>query len=231
MKEAWKQSVVDGFIGQDGRDKDVWVTLYGSDGLWDEDGKGVTRYIQPNAGDLAQIVNEANRKRGLLFDFAGLALFNRETRQVQTAESKAFDQLDTNSTLGNRATLLQESEIKIVAMIKVFDPGFKGWEPKYETEFDVVDVVALGQALTLAANAPDKTPIVKKICAMINVRILKELSNGIVPDDVFDDALDEIEKHDFAAQTNVISEPTSPFWMPFSVRLRTIGASSCACCW
>ena len=162
--------------------------------------KGITRYIAPG-GDLKMLTDEAMRKRNLLFDIAGLAMFNRETRQVQTAESKAFDQLDTNSTLGNRATLLQESEIKIVAMIKVFDPGFKGWEPKYETEFDVVDVVALGQALTLAANAPDKTPIVKKICAMINVRILKELSNGIVPDDVFDDALDEIEKHDFAAQT------------------------------
>jgi len=162
--------------------------------------KGITRYITPD-GDLKMLTDEATRKRNLLFDMAGLAMFNRETRQVQTAESKAFDQLDTNSTLGNRATLLQESEIKIVEMIKVFDPGFKGWETKYETEFDVVDVVALGQALTLAANAPDKTPIVKRICAMINVRILKELSNGIVPEELFAEALDEIEQHDFAAQS------------------------------
>lgn len=162
--------------------------------------KGITRYITPD-GDLKMLTDEATRKRNLLFDMAGLAMFNRETRKVQTAESKAFDQLDTNSTLGNRATLLQEAETKIVDMIKVFDASFKGWEPKYETEFDVVDVVALGQALNLAANAPDKTPLVKKICAKINVRILKELSNGIVPDDEFEAALDEIEEHDFAAAT------------------------------
>jgi len=162
--------------------------------------KGITRYITPD-GDLKMLTEEATRKRNLLFDIAGLAMFNRETRQAQTAESKAFDQLDTNSTLGNRAILLQESEAKIVEMIKVFDPSFRVWEPKYETEFDVVDVVALGQALTLAANAPDKTPCVKRICAMINVRILKEMSNGIVPDDLFSEALDEIGRHDFATQT------------------------------
>lgn len=162
--------------------------------------KGITRYINPS-GDLKLLTDEAMRKRTLLFDTAGLAMFNRETRQVQTAEAKAFDQLDTNATLGARALLLQEAEARIVEAVAAFDPSFRAWEPKYETAFDVVDVAALAQALAVAANMPDKTPEVKRICALVNVRILRELAAGTVPEEDFDAALDEIAAHDFAART------------------------------
>lgn len=161
--------------------------------------KGITRYITPS-GDLKLLTEEQDRKKRMLFDMCGLAMFNRETRQVQTAESKAFDQMDTNSTLGNRAVLLQDTEKRIVEMAQVFDKGFKKWEPQYATDFDVVDIAALSGAITVAANAPDKTPKVKRIIAKVYVRILKELSAGIVTDEEFDDALAEIDEHDFAAQ-------------------------------
>ena len=159
--------------------------------------KGISRYIMPT-GDLKLLTDECTRKRALLFDMAGLALFNKESRQIQTAESKQFDQLDTNSTLGNRALLLQAAEQKLVELSKMFDSSFKEWEPKYPVDFDVVDIAALAQALTQVANAPDKTPKMRRLVAKAVVRILKELAAGIATDEEFDDALKEIDEHDFA---------------------------------
>lgn len=161
--------------------------------------KGISRYISPT-GDFKILTDECTRKRSLLFDVAGLALFNRETRQVQTAESKQFDQMDTNSTLENRALLLQETEKKLVELSKVFDPSFKEYEPKYPSDFDVVDVAALSAALTSAANAPDKTPLVRKIIAKANLRILREICSGIATDEEFSAAIEEIDEHDFETQ-------------------------------
>lgn len=160
--------------------------------------KGVSRYIMPN-GDLKALPEECDRKRRILFDRAGMALFNRETRQVETAESKSFDQLDTNSTLGNRALLLQSVEARLVELTRVFDPSFRGWEPVYNTAFDVVDVAALGSALAQAANVPDKTPLVRRLVAKANVRILKEVGGGIATDEEFEAAIEEIDRTDFAA--------------------------------
>jgi len=172
------------------------------------DDKGVSRYIAPN-GDMKLLVDESMRKRGLLFDIAGLALFNRETRQVQTAESKQFDQMDTNSTLGNRAIMIQDAERKMIDLTKVFDPSFKSYDPVYPSDFDVVDVAALGSALQVAGNMPDKTPKMRKLLAKAQVRVVKELASGIATDDEINEVLDEIEEHDFETQT-LLPNPFGP---------------------
>lgn len=157
----------------------------------DAEDKGTTRYIQPNAGDLGQVVVEANRKRGLLFDMAGLALFNRETRQIQTAESKQFDQLDTNSTLGNRALLLQAAEKRLVETSAFFDGTFRAWTPVYPTKFDVVDVAALGQTIQIVNNMPDLPPAMRKLVLKAALRITREV--GGCDDDSYNDALGQID--------------------------------------
>lgn len=163
----------------------------------DAEDKGITRYLVPG-GDLKLLAEEAERKRRTLFDIAGLALFNRESRQVQTAESKRFDQMDTNATLGNRALLLQEAEHKAVELSVMFDKSFKSWESQYNTSFDVVDVASLGEALTLAANVPDKTPTIRKIIAKVQVKLLKEAAAGVVPEEDIEDAIREIDEKDFS---------------------------------
>ena len=172
-----------------------------------EDGeeKGVTRYIQPNAGDLAQIVNEANRKRGLLFDMAGLALFNKETRQIQTAESKQFDQLDTSSTLGNRALILQHAEQKLVELSVVFDSTFSAWKPVYPVKFDVVDVQALSESLGTVSNLPDVPPAMRKIVLKAALRIIREI--GGCDDETFDKAVAVID----AMPDKEENPPPSPY--------------------
>ena len=157
----------------------------------DAEDRGTTRYIQPNAGDLAQIVNETGRKRGLLFDTAGLALFNKETRQIQTAESKQFDQMDTNSTLGNRSLILQAAEKKMVELSESFDGVFAHYDPVYPVKFDVVDVAALSSALQTVGNLPDITPRMKKMVLKGGVRVIREV--GGCSDEDNDEALKEID--------------------------------------
>lgn len=153
--------------------------------------KGVTRYIQPSSGDLKMITEEQDRKRKLLFDMCGLALFNRETRQVQTAESKSFDQLDTNATLGNRAQILQKAEAAAVALSKYFDTTFAVYEPAYNTKFDVVDVVALSQCIQEIAQMPNATPKMRRLCLKNAVRIILEC--GGVGEEDYAEIVAEIE--------------------------------------
>ena len=158
----------------------------------DTEDKGVTRYIQPNAGDMAQIVNEANRKRGLLFDMAGLALFNKETRQIQTAESKQFDQLDTNNTLINRSLILQHAEEQLIELSVMFNPAFKRYAPVYPTRFDVVDVTALSAAVSTISNMADKPPIMNKMLLIAGVKIVREI--GGCDEEMYNAALRQIDE-------------------------------------
>jgi len=153
--------------------------------------KGCTRYIQPNSGDLSLITQEQDRKRKLLFDMSGLALFNRETRQVQTAESKAFDQLDTNATLGNRATMLQDVETAAVALSVYFDPSFPVYAPVYNTKFDVVDVTALTQTVQTISQMPNITPMMRRVLLKTGVRLV--LEGGGIDEATYQEVLAEID--------------------------------------
>lgn len=164
--------------------------------------KGISRFITPN-GELKLLTEEAGRKRALLFDMVGLALFNKETRQIQTAESKQFDQLDTSSTLANRALVLQHAESALIELSQMFDKGFRAWEPAYPSKFDIVDVAALSQALVQTSNMPHKTPKVKKIEAKCAVRVLKEVAAGSVTQEEIDEAMAEIDETDFDEPTEL----------------------------
>jgi hypothetical protein len=161
----------------------------------------ITRFIQPNASDLKAIPDETDRKRKLLFDLAGLALFNRETRQIQTAESKQFDQLDTESTLKHRALILQDAERQLVELSKLIDPMFTEYEPVWPSSFDVVDVEAESAALGMLGNLPDATPAMRKLALVGALRVLAEV--GGVDKDLVNQARQEIEAASFDAESDV----------------------------
>ena len=156
--------------------------------------KGISRYIMPS-GDCKLLTDEATRKRALLFDTAGLALFSKETRQVQTAESKRFDQLDTNSTLGNRARILDDAERRIAAMVAVFDPSVGNWQPQYPADFDVVDAAALADSVMKLDNMPSagKVAVVRRFILKAAVRVAAESAGGLLDKADIVDALKEID--------------------------------------
>lgn len=153
--------------------------------------KGVTRYLLPPSDGVKLLPEECARKRNLLFDMAGLALFNRETRQIQTAEAKAFDQMDTNATLGNRALMLQDAEKRLVALSRYFDPSFREYEPVYPAKFDVVDAAAMSQAIQVVVNLPQATLGMRKICLRSSLKLLQEM--GAVEGADYDEAMAEID--------------------------------------
>lgn len=153
--------------------------------------KGVTRYLIPPSDGVKLLPDECARKRNLLFDMAGLALFNRETRQIQTAEAKAFDQMDTNSTLGIRALMLQDAEKKLVALSRYFDPSFREYEPVYPSKFDVVDAAAMSQAIQVVVNLPQATLGMRKICLRSGLKLLQEM--GAVEGADYEEAMAEID--------------------------------------
>lgn len=166
--------------------------------------RGTTRYITPSSQELKAITDEQSRKRAILFDMCGLALFNRESRQAQTAESKSFDQLDTNATLGNRALILQAAETALVNMSKVFDPSFKEYSPIYPSKFDVIDTAALREVITLVSQMPNATTEMKKMSLVACLRLLLEV--GGCSQERFDEAVKKID-----AMTDADFETANPF--------------------
>lgn len=145
------------------------------------DEKGVTRYIQPNSSDLMAIAGETDRKRKLLFENAGFSLFNKETRQVESAESKQFDHLDTEATLKHRAMQLQQFEVQAVALAHEIDPAFTVYTPSYPTSFDVTDPVNDMQTITMIGNIPDATLEMRKEALRAAVRVMSASLGKIDP--------------------------------------------------
>ena len=159
------------------------------------DEKGITRYIEPESDNAKLLPDEINRKRGLLFDMVGLSLFNKETRQIQTAEAKQFDQLDTESTLQHRSIFMQESEKRLVSRSKLIDPEFKEYDPVWPMTFDVIDLDGDMKTVVELANMPDLTPAMKRLMLVVTLRILEKL--GGRNDDLLKEATEEIDKMTF----------------------------------
>lgn len=155
------------------------------------DDKGTTRYLQPSAADLEAIPQQQERLRRQLFDMVGLALFNRESRQVQSAESKQFDHLDTAATLRNRALLMQEAEAKLVALTTEVDNAFNTYSPAWPTDFDVPNTSEDVASLIQLANFAELTPGMRKRLNKTALRLMDQIDT--IPDEERTELLEEIE--------------------------------------
>lgn len=168
--------------------------------------KGTTRFISGTQTDLQAIPTEQARKRQVFFDQAGLSLFNKETRQVQSAESKQFDHLDTEATLRHRSALMQAAEERLVAVSKAIDPMFSDYAPQWPSRFDVTDPAADTAALSQLVTMPVITLTQRKVAA----RCLTRLLQSYVPISEEDQAeidreIDGMEDEDFG-----LSNPPPP---------------------
>ncbi len=137
--------------------------------------KGITRFIQPSIADMQGLPTEQMRKRQILFDQAGLALFNKESRQVQTAESKQFDHLDTEATLRARAALMQTAEEKLVEISRQLDSSFAAYKPEWPDSFDVTDLAAETGSLAAIQNFEGLTLTQRKTVLRAVTKLLQQL--------------------------------------------------------
>lgn len=120
---------------------------------------GLTRYLAAPT-EVFEIINAAKKDlETTLFEIVGLNMSVPESRQVSSAEAKAWDHLDPETVLKERATMLEEIETKAVEMSARLGGGvFKSYTPVYGKRFDISDFAADMQAMisTSAFTLPPK---------------------------------------------------------------------------
>ncbi|NLE67547.1 MAG: hypothetical protein GX608_09020 [Lentisphaerae bacterium] len=145
------------------------------------DAAGQSRYLTPSASDLKAIPDEIMRLRGELFETVGLAMQQAQlSRQVASAASKAWDHLDPEAVLKERALLLEEGESKAVALSRRLDSTFAVYKPVYGQSFSVRDLSEeMGTLLDM--NKLDLPAAARKEIQRAGVAVLDRFS-GIAAD-------------------------------------------------
>ena len=155
-----------------------------------DESKGITRYLQPTATDLSPIPDSIKRMRTELYEVVGMALNNRESRQVASAEAKEWDHLDLSATLGQRAGTLEDTERKCISISRLIDTSFPDYKVSYSRDFSVSDPETDFKALIEVDNFSDLPPearrevvraVVKKLNRMVRIdpARLEEINKAI----------------------------------------------------
>jgi len=139
------------------------------------DDNGITRYLIPSNAELKTIPENQDRLRRYLFDMVGLAMFTRESRQVQSADAKQWDHLDVEATLKNRALLLQDAEKKMVDLSMKLDTGFKSYDAIWPQSFSIPNTTEDVDALTKLGNFIDLPPSIEKEIRKVVLHLLNEI--------------------------------------------------------
>jgi hypothetical protein len=108
-------------------------------------------YLMPSASDLGAIRTELESLKRNMFDSVGLMLAN-ESRQVASAEAKAWDFQDIAQVMSARAEILEDAENKVAEIINEWDSSISAWAAVYNRDFDVGDFNQEMQALIMTVN-------------------------------------------------------------------------------
>jgi hypothetical protein len=117
-------------------------------------------FIMPDASAIGTMRDELKQLKTELFNSTGLML-SQETRQVASAESKAWDFLDVTAVMRERARILQAAERKAVEISVAWDKDFPNYTVEYNNSFEVTDFKAEMEALVLT-NQLELPPELKK---------------------------------------------------------------------
>jgi len=148
------QSYLDQFIDQKTKaiqNDRVGMAIGNHDAILVGDGEQPPGVIMPESAPLDSMRSETEYLKKELFETAGL-LLRTESRASQTAEAKAFDHLEVEQGLRERAQVLEEAEREAVQISKIIDPQFAEWEPVYPTDFGARDFVKQMQAYVMLSN-------------------------------------------------------------------------------
>jgi hypothetical protein len=112
--------------------------------------------IMPPADALKGMRDEITSLKGEMYETFGFAL-RHQTRQVESAEAKAWDHLDVEKVMRESAQRLEAAEKKAVEMSVAYDSEFPAWEPSYNTTFDIGDFTNEIQGIVMASavSMPD----------------------------------------------------------------------------
>ena len=163
-------------------------------------------YIMPDSSAIKSIRGELSALKYNMFESVGLML-QQESKQVASAEAKAWDFLDVQQVMKERALILEDAETKAVELSKMWDASFSGWTPVYNKSFDISDPKKDMETIVLAQQL-DLTPSAQRINMRKALGIVKRIGTGDVPEDEMKQALEEIAA--FVPTTfEMLPEPTS----------------------
>ena len=117
-------------------------------------------YLMPDASALKAPREELEYLKRNMFDAVGLMLQN-ESKQVASAESKAWDFQDVAQVMKARATVLEDAERRLAKIVNGFDSNMPIWEPVYTRDFDIGDYNQEIQAMIMTLNAPMPVELVR----------------------------------------------------------------------
>jgi len=147
-------------------------------------------YLTPDASAIGSIAPRLTGLKADLFEVVGLAL-QQDSRQVASAEAKAWDFLDVAAVMTARAETLQAAEQKAVTISAAWDADFPTWEPVYNTDFDVGDFLQEIQAIVMAGNVsvPDE------VSRMITKKLVERMNRvgSSLPQEDFDKIMDAVD--------------------------------------
>lgn len=153
--------------------------------------KGISRYISPSGVETSTIRAENTRLKQELYDVVGLAI-QSQSREAQTAESKAWDFQNVTQFLTNRADLLEQAELRAWAIMNLWDSAVQVPEVTYNRKFAVRDLEKNIAGLLQLSNIPDAGIEFRKAALGVAVELLDAI--GSIPDDRKAALLEEIEE-------------------------------------
>ena len=119
-------------------------------------------YLMPDASAMALTGERITTLKREMFEVVGLAL-EQDSKQVESAEAKAWDFLDVAAVMKARAETLEDAEKKAVEISNAWDETFDVWEPVYNREFDIGDFKSEIEALVMAGNMPVPASVSREV--------------------------------------------------------------------
>ncbi len=108
--------------------------------IWESaEEEGISRYIAPTGVETATIRTEIQNLKKELMDVVGLAV-QSESKEAQTAESKAWDHQNVSQFLASRADMLEQSEMLVWQIMNRWDSTIKVPDVSYNREYAIIDL-------------------------------------------------------------------------------------------
>lgn len=167
-------------------------------------------FIMPDASSLVTIREEIKSLRSELYDAVGLAL-QAETKQVASADAKAWDFLDIEMVMKERAEILQEAEQKCVNISKAWDKDFPEYTPIYNKKFSISNIKEEMETLIMAGNVSMPDEMTK----MILRKMFNKLTKG--------DELSKEETQKVLDSIDVFTSTLGVEWNPSKVKETDMG--------